>query len=251
MKKLWAAGGALVSAILWVVPAGAVSQGPSGDTCTSTGNGTAYSVSINLPPNATEQAAFAFGAPGATITGIKIPGNPGTFSTQNLPANTTASWVLTSPPATPPGSQVSGTVTTNHSITGAFTVVPATAATSGTPLTYYDPISCPIVKTPPAPSNKFTVQAHFTYSTGTWHFFVTVPGRGRISIGSKNSPKLLFKSRTIPVGGAGKAKVTLVPTAAGKAMLTATGSIKTRLIVEFSPTNGKPANKTIAVTLRK
>lgn len=239
----------MISAIFVVAPSSAVSQAPSGDTCTASGNGTAYALQITLPPNAVEQGAFAFGAPGgATVTGIKITGNPGTYSTNNLPGNTSATWVLTN--AAVPGSQVSAVVTTNHSISGSFTVVPATATTSGQPMTYFDPIACAIIKGSAPPSNAFSVQAHLTFSAGTWHFFVTVPGAGRVTVAGKSSPKLLIRTRTIPVK-AGKTKLTIIPTAAGKAALAATGSIKLTLAIEFSPTGGKPATKTIAVTLRK
>jgi hypothetical protein len=250
LAKLCGAGGVLIVALVVVASSGAARQTPSGDTCTASGNGTAYSLQITLPPDAVEQGAFAVGAPGAIVTGIKSTGNPGNFATANLPAGTSAAWVLTGPTSVVPGSQVAAVVTTNHAVSGSFTVVPANATTTGQGLTYLDPIQCAIVKGTAPPSNKFSVAAHFTFSAGTWHFFVTVPGTGHVTIAGKNSPKLLIRTRTIPVR-AGKTKLTIIPTDAGKAALAAQGAIKVMLVIEFSPAGGKPAAKTIAVTLRK
>jgi hypothetical protein len=250
MKMLCALGGALISTLLAVAPSGAVRETPSGDTCTATGNGTAYSLAITLPSNAVEQGAFAVGAPGATVTGIKVTGNPGTFSTTGLPAGTSATWRLTDPTYVAPGSEVDAVVTTSHSITGSFTVVPATAGTNGQAITYLDPIQCGIVKGTAPPSSKFSVQLHFTFSAGMWHFFVTVPGAGRVTVAGRSSPKLLIRTRTIAVKS-GKTRLTIVPTAAGKATLAASGSLKLKLVVEFAPTGGKSATKTFAVALRK
>jgi hypothetical protein len=242
-----AAVGAIATALLVASQAPAA---PSGDTCTATGNGTAYALAITLPSNAVEQGAFAVGAPGANVTGIKITGNPGTFSTANLPAGTSATWLLSDPTYVAPGSEVDAIVTTTHSVTGSFTVVPATAMTNGQAITYLDPVQCAIVKGTAPPSTKFSVQLHFTFSAGTWHFFVTVPGTGRVTIAGKSSPKLLIRTRTIAVKS-GKARLTIIPTAAGKTALAANGSLKLTLVVEFAPTGGKSATKSFAVTLRK
>jgi hypothetical protein len=251
MKTFLTAGAVLVAAILFAMPAGARTQASSGDTCTATGNGTAYTLSITLPSNAVEQGAFAFGAPGGvSVTGIKITGNPGKYSTDNLPANTSAGWILTNPTYVPPGSQVSAVVTVTKSITGSFTVVPATATTNGQAMTYFDPIACSIAKGTAPPSNKFTVQQHFVWAGGMWHTFATVPGAGRLNVGGKGTQKPLIRTRTVKVSG-GKTKLSIVPTSLGKARLAATGSLKLTLLVEFSPTGGTPANKSFAVTLKK
>jgi hypothetical protein len=153
----------------------------------------------------------------------------GGFSTQNLPAYTTAAWVQMD---AKPGASVTASLTTSGPVTGSFTVVPATATTGGAPMTYLDPVVCPLIKGTPLPSNRFTVQTRVTYDAalGSWYMYVTVPGPGRVNIGSKG---------------------TLVPTTAGKAALKSAGSIRLRLIVEFSPKNGKPANKVLALTLTK
>ena len=45
--------------------------------------------------------------------------------------------------------------------------------------------------------------------------------------------------------------LTLRPTAAGMAALSTAGKIKLSLNIEFSPTNGKPANKLVSLTLKK
>ena len=224
---------------------------PSGDTCTATGNGTTYALQVTLPSTAVEQGAFAVGAPGGVpITGIKDTGNPGTYSTQNLPANTGAVWVLTNPTYAAPGSQVILDVTTGQAVGGAFTVVPATAITTGQTITYLDPIQCPIQKAAPPPSNRFTVQKRFLFSGGVWRFVVRVPGEGRVTIAGKSSPRLLIRTRTIPVA-AGTTRLTIVPTAAGRTALAAGRALKLELVVEFKPRGGTPSTQTIAVALRK
>ena len=251
MKVFCASLGLLAVMAVSAPLAGGVASAPSGDTCTATGNGTTYALQVTLPSTAVEQGAFAIGAPGGVaITGIKDTGNPGTYSTQNLPANTGAVWVLTNPTYVAPGSQVILDVTTGQAVGGAFTVVPATAITTGQTITYLDPIQCPIQKAAPPPSNKFTVQKRFQFSGGVWRFVVRVPGAGRVTIAGKSSPKLLIRTRTIPVA-AGTTRLTIVPTAAGKAALAAGGALKVKLVVEFKPRGGTPSTQTIAVALRK
>ena len=249
--KLWGAGLA-VSVALLAPAAGAEVRLSSGDTCTASGSGTSYGMTITLPSNASEQGGFAFGASGVTVKSIKDAGNPGIFSTQNLPVNTTGAWLLTSPQAVP-GSSVTPALATSGPVTGSFTVVPGTATTGGATMTYLDPIRCALVKGTPSPSNKFTVQQRVTYdsATGSWYVYVTVPGRGKVSIGAKGTQKSLIHDRTDTASRAGKVRLPLDPTTAGKAALKATGSIKLRLIIEFSPKGGKPANKALTLTLKK
>ena len=76
MKALWTAGvSALVLAACLAAGSGAAMNAPSGDTCSVTGGGTSYTVVINLPANAQEQGAFAFG--GATRDQHRHPGDSG------------------------------------------------------------------------------------------------------------------------------------------------------------------------------
>jgi len=256
MRRLVGAGiAALTSTGLLAATSGAAIHSPTGDTCVVNGNGTAYTVVINLPSNAPEQGGFAFGASGVKITNARISdtgGGGGKLSVQNLPANTTAAWILASPSAVP-GSSITASLTASAPVTGSFIVVPANSQHTA----YYDPIKCEFPKGTPTPSNRFTVQRQFTYDAaqGTWHTFVTVPGPGKLNYGQRktrlsDTAALVVRSGTVSVSGAGKVRLTLRPTAAGKAALKKSRSIKLNLSIEFSPRNGKPANKLLTVTLK-
>lgn len=255
MRRLVGAGIALLNATgLLAATANGAIQSPTGDTCVVNGNGTTYTVVISFPSNAPEQGGFAFGASGVKITDLRIAdsaGSGGNLSTANLPANTTAAWNLATPAAVP-GSSMTASLTTSAPVTGSFTVVPATAQHTA----YYDPIICQFPKGTPTPSNKFAVQRPFAYNaaSGTWRAFVTVPGRGKVSYSQRktrpsDTAAVLVRSGNVSTSRAGKVTLTLRPTAAGKVSLKKSGSIRLSLSIEFSPTNGKPANKLLTVTL--
>jgi hypothetical protein len=241
-----------------LVPAS--SAAPSGDTCTVSGGGTKYTVLISLPPNAPEQGGFAFGVDGAAITKLSIAGTagggggsaPAGFTTQNLPPKTSAGWNLNGPAAVP-GASITASLTTSAAATGSFTVVPANAQRTA----YYDPIACQFPKGTPTPSNKFTVQRAFTYDAAgsAWHFAVVVPGPGALNVSQRkvrpsDTTALMVRTSRVSVSRAGMVALALKPTAAGKAALAKSGSIKLNLTIEFSPKNGKPANRLLAVTLK-
>jgi hypothetical protein len=96
------------------------------------------------------------------------------------------------------------------------------------------------------------VSRQFTYNAGThaWSTFVTVPGSGRINYAQKGAAKLLLMQGRVSATHAGKVKVFLRLTSRGRAALAASGSLRVNLSFEFSPTNGKPANKVFSITLR-
>src|SRR5215207_2639995 len=74
MKRFWAVAlGVFAPAAFLAANSGAVTDAPSGDTCSVTGSGTSYTLVINLPENAAEQGSFAFGAPGAKVMNINAP----------------------------------------------------------------------------------------------------------------------------------------------------------------------------------
>ena len=254
MRRFWGVlMGVFVPAVFLAATSGAVVQSPTGDTCSASGNGTAYTLNITIPGNAPQQGGFAFGAPGTTVTNINVAATKGTFSTQNLPANTTGEWLPANP--APPGSSIIASLTTSGPVTGSFTVV----AANSPPSTYFNPFLCSLANRPVS-SNAFTAEQHFTYDsvTGTWHELVTVPGPGKLIFNQvfkhKQTPaasKPLIQSGMLSVKSAGKVKLTLKPTAAGKAALKAIGSIKLNLSIEFSPKNGKPASKVLGLTLTK
>ena len=251
--------GVLVPAAFLISPAGATVQAPSGDTCTASGNGTSYTLAVTLPANASPQGGFAFGATGVTVTNINIAGTTGSLSTQNLPANTTAEWLLSSTPK--PGDSVTAVLATSGPVTGPFTVVAASSPPSST---FFDPLTCAVSAGTPAPSNVFTVNQHLTYASaeGAWHLVVTVPGSGTVTgiqvlataagSGSKAvAGKSLIQSRKVVATGAGKFTLSLRPTASGSAALKKSGSIKLKMTVAFNPKDGKSASKVLNLTLKK
>ena len=249
--------GVVICAFAWaatlVAGSSAVVRSSTGDTCAASGNGTAYTLNITLTSGAPPQGGFAFGAPGITVTNINIAGDTGTRSTHNLPAHTTGEWLLTNPPM--PGGSVIAALTTSGPVTGSFTVVAATFP----PSAFFDPFRCPLTPGARAPSNSFTAGRQFAYTpaTRTWSEFVTVPGPGRVNFvqavataGAVTS-KPLIQSGMLSVKSAGKIKLTLKPTAAGKTALEAARSIKLELTITFSPQNGRSASKVLRLTLSK
>lgn len=241
-----------VTAAFMVATASAAIQSPSGDTCTASGSGTAYTLEITLPSNAAQQGGFAFGAPGVTVTSIKSA-TQGTFSTQNVPSNTTGELLLSN--AAVVGATVTIVLTTSGPVTGSFTVVTAEFPSSST---FFDSFLC-AVSTGPTPSNAFTAAQHAGYdsATGTWHELVTVPGLGtvravqEIAANQVTAPKRLIDSSTVGAKSAGTFALTLRPTGDGNKALTASRSIKLKLSITFLPKNGKAANRVISLTLNK
>ena len=67
MSRLWALAASFLPAAVLAAGAASAIQAGSGDTCTTTGNGTEYTLHIAIPVGAS-QYGFAFGAPGATVT---------------------------------------------------------------------------------------------------------------------------------------------------------------------------------------
>jgi hypothetical protein len=245
MKRLFGLA-AVLSAATGVLAASAPAT-PTGDTCSANGSGTAYAIEIQLASDSPQQDGFAFGAQGATVTAAKIGGvAKGTAYTTNLPANTTAAWLLGSPSAVP-GAQVTASVVTNRPVTGSFTVVPYDQQHN----TWFDPVTCALSKTP-VPQSNFGVQQHFAYNAGThaWSSFVTVPGPGKVNYAQKGGTQLLIAQGRVATSHAGKVKITVHPTAKGRQALTTSGALKIKLSVEFSPTNGRPATKLLSLTLR-
>jgi hypothetical protein len=214
------------------------------------GSGTSYTIVITLPPGATEQAAFALGAPGGTITNVNATGQ-GAVSTANLPAKTTTALVLNAPAV--PGASVSAGVTTSGPVPGPFTVVPSNR--DGT--AWFDPVICQHPKGTPVPSSRFTAQKKAAYdaATRTWRVSVTVPGPGRViythrTLAEGGTPSPLIWSGRVAVWKPGTVTLPLRPTAAGKAALAAGGKITLSVDIQFSPKGGKASNKVVPLTLR-
>ena len=261
MKRLWIVG-AVMFLTMGVQAAGAARQSASGDTCSATGSSGTYTLVISLPSSASEQGAFAIGAPGIRIMSIKAPGNQGTFSTKSLPAKTTAAWLLAGSGA-PPGSSVSAAVKTSGQVGTSFTVVPGSSMSDGASVTYFDPIACAVSKAV-IPSSRFTVAPRASYDSavGAWYLGVTISGAGTVSVneleptvgtvGSKQqTAKSLVQSRSRGLKSSGTVTMTLRPTASGLAALKANGSITVKLLVAFAPKGGKSASKIVRLALEK
>jgi hypothetical protein len=158
------------------------------------------------------------------------------------------------PAAVVPGASVTASLTTSGPIPGSFTVVPANR--DGT--MWFDPVVCQHPKGTATPSNKFKAQKTVTYNpkTGVWRELVTVPGPGKLiyahrTLAAKGTPKPLVWSGRVSTSKAGQVMLTLKPTPSGLAALKAGGQIKLSLNIQFSPTNGTPANQVVPLTLKK
>jgi hypothetical protein len=246
-------------ATVLVGSSGAAVAAASGDTCAASGNGTAYTLIIAIPAKASAQADFAFGATGVTVTNINIAGTTGTLSTQNLPANTSGQWLMSSPPRA--GQSLTAVVTTSAPVRGPFTVVAASSRPSGK---VFSPFHCALSTASAAPSNAFSVNRHATYSSAAaaWHLTVNVPAAGTVSgiqalpaaagMGSKAvSPKSEIHSRKVVAKSAGIFTLTLRPTPLGDVALAKSGSLRLTMTVAFSPKGGKTASKVITLLLEK
>jgi hypothetical protein len=244
----------IVSAVALAPVAGATIKASSGDTCVATGSGTVYTVVIALPSDAPEQAGFAFGASGVSITDLKLVGTAtGTVTSHGLPANTTAGLLLSSP-GVPPGASVTASLKTSRPLTGSLTVVPADSSHK----TYFDPVVSQVLQST-LPSNKFTVKQHVSYDTAArvWHLAVVIPGPGVVSA-TQQEPSVGTQTRKSQVHvrrkglrSAGTVTLVLQPTANGLAALAKNGSLTVKLAVEFAPKGGKPASKLLRLTLKK
>ena len=206
------------------------------------------------PCERSEQGAFAIDATGRTIAKVDVSSSPGVFSSTSGPGGKSAAWVPDA--GAVPGASVVAAVTTSAALTGSNTITVTPAGTDRT--TWFDPVVCSFPKGATIPSSRFTAQHKATYSavSGTWREAVTLPGPGKVNfvhktLAASGTPKPLIKSGGVSVGKAGQVMLTLRPTVAGAAVLSRSGAIKLNLNIEYSPTNGKPANKTISLTLRK
>lgn len=247
--------GALVAAAFVVATAGAQMQAQSGDTCTATGAGAAYTLQITVP-SGPQEYGFAFGAPGATVTNAVVSGTNGSFTTLNLPPGTTGAWISDTPLTGVPDASL----TVSGTATGSLTIVPAGSATQPT---YFSPVTCTFAKAAQA-SNAFTVARQVAYvrAARVWHLTVTIPGAGTVSaqqleptIGTGSAKtvtaKSLVQSRKLTLKSAGKVTLTLRPTATGQVDLRKSGSIRVKLNVTFDPKSGKAASKLLDLRLER
>jgi hypothetical protein len=241
----------VTAAALLSAGAGGTVETASGDSCTATGSGNSFALSITIPAGAPAQGGFAVGVPQSAIMDMTIQSNSGTLSKTALPANTTLGETPSSP--LPTGGTLTVNVETQLSvgIAGPFTIVPMSSPAGS----YYDAILCKLPAVA-APSNHFSVKTGAAYraATGTWTKAVAVPGPGTVSaaqIATKDGPfKRLVANASVHAGKAGTVKLVLRPTAAGKAALKSNGKLSVRLVVTFKPVDGRSGKQTVALTLR-
>jgi hypothetical protein len=253
MTRVFGATLAVVAAVGWTVArSSAAFRAASGDTCTATGSGTSYTLSVTIPSGAPAQGGFAVGASGVTLMNLTIQGDSGVRASTGLPQSTTLAEFAPSPL---PTGTVTVNVETNKAFSGAFTVSPVDVPHT----TFFDAISCAVQTTSArTPSNEFTARKQVAYNraTGSWRAFVMVPGPGKITfvhrtLGAGSTPRPLIHSGRVAMSQAGTAALTLRLTPAGKAALQKAGLLRLNLNIEFSPTNGKPANKVLRLTLKR
>lgn len=91
------------------------------------------------------------------------------------------------------------------------------------------------------PDNHVTVKSLKKHSGGAVTLTVKVPGRGTLKA-LETAGSTAFGAKTVKPGGKGTVKLTLEPTSAGSALLTAAGSagLTTKLKLVFTPKGGKP-----------
>jgi hypothetical protein len=252
-------GAALLFAVLAAVMSGtAFAHGavPSGDTCTAVGQGTSYTVNVNVASTGSHQYGFALGASGGAVQGITVTEIEGSFLTSGLPSGSTGTWITTSPLSS---GSVGLSVITSAPVTS-FSVRPAAAAS---PATYLDPIQCAVTPAP-TPTATLTVDRHAAYDAAAkaWRLTVTIGRGGVVSAkqpeptvgtgGSKSTtPTPLVQARRIALKTAGKVTLTLRPTSRGESMLAKSGSIRAKLAVTYFPTGGKAATRVVSLVLTK
>jgi hypothetical protein len=88
------------------------------------------------------------------------------------------------------------------------------------------------------PDNKFTI-SHVTPGTGgTLAFALSLPGAGKVKVLEVAAGRVAFGEVTLRVTGKRDVKVTVAPTAAGAALLSANGSAQIVLEVTYTPRGG-------------
>jgi len=255
MRKASAASGLVAMTAILAVGAAARTQASSGDTCTYSANGTAYTVNI-VTGSGVQQFGFAFGAPGLTLTNIGVSGQNGSFTTGKLPANTSGAWISDTPLT---GNMVA-TLAGNGATTGPVVVVPSAASQSS----YFDAVTCAAATSTntggsTAKALSFTIASRATYSraAGGWHLVVTIPVAGTVSAKQplatsiKVRPNPLVQAKREALASGGKVTLLLKPTPQGQAVLAAKGVLAVKVTVTLDSKDGREAHKTVSLALRK
>jgi hypothetical protein len=241
---------ALAAAAFLAPAATAHTTAVSGDTCTYSGNNSTYTVNIVSGAGA-QQTGFAFGGNGLTISNVSVSGKNGNYTTTNLPANTTAGW---SSDEQLTGS-VAATLTVSGSLTGNIVIVP----TGGTA---YNAVTCALRTNPAKAALSIHVKAPLYVKTArAWHMLVSVPVAGTLSavqpLATNITPikqlkaKALVQTHSIGTKTGGMLTLTLRPTSSGSTVLATKSVIKVKLRVTFNAMDGRTAQKTVSIALRR
>jgi hypothetical protein len=249
MKKLMIA----LAAAAFIAPAAnAQTKVASGDTCTYSGSGASYTVSIAVG-SGVQQYGVAVGAPGITVTNVSISGENGNYASTNLPPKTTGAWISD----TPLTGNLAATLAVSGTPTGKFVIVPAASQSS-----YLSPVTCSLKTSPVKATIDIKVRApKYSVSAHAWHLMVSVPVAGTLSavqpLSTNITPVLLDKQKALVQTHAigtktgGLITLTLRPTSSGSTMLASKHVIKVNLRVTFDATSGLSTHKTVSLMLRK
>jgi hypothetical protein len=240
---------AALPAAFLVSPSGAV---PTGDSCTASGSGTAYTLVITIPGSAPQQGGFAVGASGTTIKTIRSTDAPGSSSTKGLPAGTSVALLLQQTAL--PGAVTVSVVTS--SAVKSFSVDAANPAQTA----FIDRFTCVVSPaTAPTSNGAFTAVKKATYDAkgGTWRELVTVPAAGlltatqQVASNQVNAAKPLVEASKVTAKSGGTYTLTLSLTGAGRTALTASGSTKIKLAITFAPKSGKHTTQMVELMLKR
>jgi hypothetical protein len=117
---------------------------------------------------------------------------------------------------------------------------------------------------PPPPSNSFTIGSKIVFKNGQTVLTINVPGPGTLSVApvgakasrvasiakKKKKKPALIKSVKRKVTKAGKVKITLKPTKAGKKVLKKKHKLSAKMRITFTPTGGLPHSTTKKITIK-
>ncbi|HEY3921558.1 MAG TPA: hypothetical protein VGL76_05530 [Gaiellaceae bacterium] len=252
MKKLAIA---LVAAAFLAPAAGAQTKIASGDTCTYNGSGTTYTVNIVSGPGV-QQYGFAVSAPGVTIGNISVPGRNGNFGTSSTPPGSNGNWGGWTSDEALTGSIVA-TVTVSGTPTGKFTILP-----EGQNSATFDEVTCSLHLNPAKPTIDIKVsKVKYVATAHGWHLMIKVPVAGTLSavqpLATNITPikqlkaKALVQTHSIGTKTGGMLTLTLRPTSSGSTVLATKSVIKVKLRVTFNAMDGRTAQKTVSIALRR
>jgi hypothetical protein len=117
---------------------------------------------------------------------------------------------------------------------------------------------------PSPPSNSFTIGSKIVFKNGQTVLTINVPGPGTLSVApvgakasrvasiakKKKKKPALIKSVKRKVTKAGKVKITLKPTKAGKKVLKKKHKLSAKMRITFTPTGGLPHSTTKKITIK-